>query len=206
MNDRLFKMFEESKKRHQNDKLRKATKVKEEPTENELKNKRAKSLLKRYNSIDKDKFGKIGDLDYKWIVNNIFNSNCEYCGENDWHSLGCDRVDNSKGHTKDNCICACKRCNIMRGNRFSVEDMKEIGEVIKRLEFRDTVYKIAKKRGKKVAKLDKDGNIVKVYPAVIEVKADGYDRTLVGKAANHYIDSNGRDYSIYKDYYWEFID
>lgn len=216
-------MFEESRKRHQNDKPKrgrppkvkkskpktkkiKPIKVKVEPAEIELQEKRAKALSWRYDSIDLEKFGVKGDVDYKWIMANIFNSKCTYCDESDWRKLGCDRIDNSKGHTKDNCICACRRCNMLRGNKFSVEDMKEIGGVIKRIERRNTVYKVAKKKGKKVAKLDKDRNVIKVYPAIVEVAADGYNREGVGRAANHYIDTTGRDYSIYKGYYWEFIE
>lgn len=41
---------------------------------------------------------------------------CYYCGETDWHKLGADRIDNTKGHTIDNCICSCERCNKQRGN------------------------------------------------------------------------------------------
>lgn len=208
MDERLYKMFEESRKRHQNDKPKrgrppkvKPIKEKNTPTETELKEKRAKALYRRYNSIDREKFGVVGDLDYQWIISNIFNTKCEYCGESDWHKLGCDRIDNSKGHTKDNCVCACRRCNMLRGNKFSVEDMKEIGEVLKRIEHRNTVYKVAKKRGKKIAKLDKDRNVIKTYPAIVEVAADGYSRNCVNKAVRYkYKGSN-----LYRNYYWEYI-
>lgn len=50
----------------------------------------------------------------KWIVDNIFTSKCHYCGEDDWHKLGCDRIDNSKPHTEDNVVCCCSNCNTKR--------------------------------------------------------------------------------------------
>lgn len=46
-----------------------------------------------------------------------------YCGECNWTKLGCDRIDNAKGHTKDNVITACWECNDLRGRmKLSVED------------------------------------------------------------------------------------
>lgn len=178
----------------------------EQKTVDELKLYKARKMKDRYKHYDKERFGVGNDLTKQWIADHILDSHCEYCGEDNWDKLGCDRIDNSKPHTTDNCICACARCNRLRGDNFSVEDMKEIGEVIKRIEKRNTVYRIGKKKGKKVAKIDKDGNVVKIYPSTIETKIDGYCRTCVGKAANHFVDSNGRDYSVYKGYYWEFVE
>lgn len=56
----------------------------------------------------------------EWIVDNIFNSKCIYCGETDWRKLGCDRIDNSKPHTPDNVVCCCGKCNVKK-QRKSVE-------------------------------------------------------------------------------------
>ena len=62
----------------------------------------------------------------QWILENIFNSKCIYCGESDWQKLGCDRKDNNLPHTPENCICACKICNIERHYKhLSVEDFKK---------------------------------------------------------------------------------
>lgn len=59
-----------------------------------------------------------GNIDLKpdWYVEHIFNSKCIYCGETDWHKLGCDRIDNDKAHTTDNVVCACISCNVKRGS------------------------------------------------------------------------------------------
>lgn len=56
-------------------------------------------------------------------------SKCEYCGCK--VNLGADRIDNTKGHTKDNVICACRSCNIARGDNFTYADFKEITQKFK---------------------------------------------------------------------------
>lgn len=43
----------------------------------------------------------------------IIGSGCSYCGESEMR-IGLDRIDNSKGHTKDNVVAACIRCNYLR--------------------------------------------------------------------------------------------
>ena len=37
---------------------------------------------------------------------------CVYCG--DTKRIGADRIDNTKGHTKENCVPCCIECNIAR--------------------------------------------------------------------------------------------
>ena len=46
-----------------------------------------------------------------WIKENILNSKCIYCGDCEPSHLGCDRIDNSIGHTEDNIVCSCAVCN-----------------------------------------------------------------------------------------------
>lgn len=60
----------------------------------------------------------------QWIVDNIFSKSCHYCGENDWKQLGCDRIDNSKPHTEENCIPCCMECNRKRGRKSYDDFMK----------------------------------------------------------------------------------
>jgi len=73
---------------------------------------RANSLLGSYKSADKKNGRGECDFDAKWIVDNIFTKPCTHCGETDWHKLGCNRLDNSKPHTKDNVEPCCFMCNI----------------------------------------------------------------------------------------------
>lgn len=56
-------------------------------------------------------------------------SKCVYCDSTD--DVGFDRIDNNKGHSEDNIVIACCRCNMARGGRFTVEQFKKLGEVIK---------------------------------------------------------------------------
>jgi len=62
----------------------------------------------------------------EWMIENIFNGRCIYCGETDWRKLGCDRIDNSKPHTPDNVVCCCEECNKKRGTKPYEEFMKEM--------------------------------------------------------------------------------
>ena len=83
---------------------------------------RAAKLLSGYKSSDKKQGReKSFNLTHQWIIDHIFNSSCIYCGETDWTKLGCDRIDNTKAHTTDNCVCACSSCNTLRQKK----DFKE---------------------------------------------------------------------------------
>ena len=72
---------------------------------------RANMLLCAYNNSDKKRGRGKGDLTAKWIVDNIFSKHCVHCGESDWRKIGCNRLDNSKPHTKDNVEPCCFKCN-----------------------------------------------------------------------------------------------
>ncbi|MBO7732700.1 MAG: hypothetical protein J6S67_09115 [Methanobrevibacter sp.] len=62
----------------------------------------------------------------EWMIDNIFNGHCIYCGKSDWAELGCDRIDNSKPHTPDNVVPCCGECNTKRGNKSYEEFLKEM--------------------------------------------------------------------------------
>lgn len=66
-----------------------------------------------------------------WFVKNILKSQCIYCGSKE--KLGCDRIDNSKGHTYDNVVPCCYVCNCARNNNFSFDEMKILGKTIKKI-------------------------------------------------------------------------
>ena len=65
------------------------------------------------------------------FVKHINESLCYYCGSKD--SLGYDRKNNSKGHSKNNIVVSCEICNMTRGNRFSVNEMVLIRNIIKQI-------------------------------------------------------------------------
>lgn len=73
---------------------------------------RALNLLGQYREMDRrNGFGDCIDFDARWIVENIFTQKCKYCDESDWRKLGCNRIDNSKPHTKDNVEPCCWKHN-----------------------------------------------------------------------------------------------
>lgn len=57
---------------------------------------------------------------------------CEHCGTLDINR-GLDRIDNRLPHTKDNVVPSCLPCNFARGDRFTFEEMKKIGSVIRQV-------------------------------------------------------------------------
>jgi len=71
------------------------------------------------------------NLNIDWFLENISNMKCFYCGCSD--NIGCDRIDNSVGHTITNVVPCCYMCNVVRNNLFSVEEMKVIGATIREI-------------------------------------------------------------------------
>lgn len=91
---------------------------------------KASKMISQYKLKDRKKNLKPdSNLTIEYMLENIFNKECTYCGTK--HRLGADRKDNSKGHTIDNIVPACYECNTARGNNFSFEEMKILGETIK---------------------------------------------------------------------------
>ena len=92
---------------------------------------REKRLLTSYKYIDKLK-GLDCDLTIDWLKENITSKPCIYCGETE--NIGCDRKDNTKGHTKENCVPADCGCNETRMDNYSFEEMlTEMGPAIRRV-------------------------------------------------------------------------
>ena len=75
---------------------------------------RASSLKGNYTNTDRKK-GFETDITIDFIIEKM-NDGCLYCGEKDIMKLGLDRIDNTKGHTMDNVVCACAKCNKERRN------------------------------------------------------------------------------------------
>jgi hypothetical protein len=73
---------------------------------------------------------------------------CVYCGTVT-DNRGLDRIDNSLPHIKGNVQTACTGCNIMRGDRFTVEEMMLIGK---------TVSEIHKTRNKTPLAIQSEGH------------------------------------------------
>jgi len=82
-----------------------------------------------YRQQDK-KRGWDNDLTIEYM-RTVFPTKCSYCGVN--VVCGLDRIDNDKPHNIDNVVPCCKECNVVRGNRFSCEEMKILGKTVKRI-------------------------------------------------------------------------
>lgn len=67
------------------------------------------------------------DLTVEWFIENIKDKSCIYCERSNIR-MGCDRIDNSKGHLKSNVVPCCKECNITRSDMFTHEEMLQLGK------------------------------------------------------------------------------
>jgi len=86
----------------------------------------ARTKLQSYKAYDKKK-GYDCDITLDFVVDKFIQP-CEYCGE---QASGLDRKDNTKGHTKDNCVPCCWECNTLKLNNFTYEQMLIMGKALK---------------------------------------------------------------------------
>jgi hypothetical protein len=99
-----------------------------------------KDNIKRTNK--KRKKQKVFDLSFEDFLQFTNINNCHYCnGPIFWikhtgtgnHRYNLDRMDSSKGYSKDNVVVCCKECNIVKGAYFSYEEFKAVISLIKEL-------------------------------------------------------------------------
>lgn len=57
---------------------------------------------------------------------------CTHCGTTEINR-GLDRIDNSLPHIRGNVVPSCAPCNVARGDRFTFEEMQQIGAVIRQV-------------------------------------------------------------------------
>lgn len=89
-----------------------------------------------YQSRSSDlKKGLVFDLSKEFVENSLEKA-CTYCG---FPSTGLDRIDNTKGHSEDNCVPCCKECNVSRNNSFTQEEMIIIGKAIREVKLKRTL-------------------------------------------------------------------
>ncbi len=113
---------------------------------------RSAALARKYRQSDKKKGYSIDqNIDKNWIVDNIFNSRCIYCGDSEWTHLGADRKDSSKPHTPDNCVCSCFLCNIEKQTK-SAEEFKAYRQIHPRTLGQQKTFEIVEMNGIKVMK------------------------------------------------------
>lgn len=95
---------------------------------------KASRMISAYKCKDRKNGTSICDITIDWMIENIMKQKCVYCGDD--KRIGCDRIDNSKGHTMDNVVPCCIECNAARNDNFTFEEMKEIGKVIREIKRR----------------------------------------------------------------------
>ncbi len=91
----------------------------------------ANNALSDYRLSDRKKKQKQCDLSGEEFLNFIENP-CSYCGDAE-DKIGADRVDNNKGHTKDNIVPCCRLCNTARLASFTYKEMKLIGKTVSKI-------------------------------------------------------------------------
>ena len=138
---------------------------------------RASNLLNAYNRNDKKYNRGEGDLTAQWIADNILSKPCVHCGESDWKKIGCNRIDNSKPHTKDNVEPCCCECN----KRLAIED--------------EAAFKDQKKR---VYQYSLDGELVKVWESSSEAGRNGFNQGNISQCCL------GKRYKTHGGYRWSY--
>lgn len=78
-------------------------------------------LYNGYKNDDKHHNRGEGDITAEWIAEHILSQPCVHCGETDWTKIGCNRLDNTKPHTKDNVEPCCWKCNNKLGRVYTSE-------------------------------------------------------------------------------------
>lgn len=78
-------------------------------------------------------YAKMDDCDLSHAeVLALISQPCVHCGTTT-ENRGLDRIDNSKPHIKGNVAPSCAPCNFARGDRFTFEEMQQIGAAIRRV-------------------------------------------------------------------------
>lgn len=110
-----------------NKKPKSAKEVLEKKGDMALQNKASK-MFQSYRCKDRERRQET-TISKEWLLENILFKNCIYCGTSEL--VGCERIDNTIGHTIENCVPACFYCNRMRSNKFTFDEMKKIGKFVR---------------------------------------------------------------------------
>ena len=116
--------------------------------------KRARALKRAYDESDKRYNRGEGDLTPEWIVENIFSQPCAHCGKIGWNVIGCNRLDNTKPHNKDNVEPCCVDCN------------KKLA---------------SKEKSLKAYQYDNDNVLVKSWDSIKDCEKAGYNKRSIYK-------------------------
>ena len=106
----------------------------------ETQKKKAKARNKRYAQTDRGRavflrkaYERIDACDLSTEeVYDLIVQPCIHCGTTT-QPRGLDRIDNALPHIKGNVKPSCAPCNLARGDRFTFDEMQEIGAVIRKV-------------------------------------------------------------------------
>lgn len=90
-------------------------------------------------------------FDKNWFVSWLSHQSfkCNYCGcllkyGHRFDAPSVDRMINNREYAKDNIILSCRLCNSVKNNFFSVNEMKEIGNLIQKFKKERNTIKVNK--------------------------------------------------------------
>ena len=82
----------------------------------------AKSIVSAYRQMDRQRgFDDSQTITAEWFLDNIAYKPCAHCGVQRIGLVGCNRLDNTKGHTIDNVEPCCLSCNCKENVRDQLE-------------------------------------------------------------------------------------
>ena len=82
----------------------------------------AKRMVNGYRHMDRERFGYDSKtITAEWFLEHIAYQPCAHCGVQGIGLIGCNRLDNTKGHTIDNVEPCCFKCNCKENIRDQLE-------------------------------------------------------------------------------------
>ena len=81
----------------------------------------AKIIVNNYKKMDRERgFDPNQTISAEWFLQNIAYRTCAHCGLQAIGLIGCNRLDNTKGHTIDNVEPCCLKCNARENIRDQI--------------------------------------------------------------------------------------
>ena len=110
----------------------------------------AKSIVNNYKKMDRQRgFNDKETITAEWFLDNIAYKPCAHCGVQGIGKVGCNRLDNTKGHTIDNVESCCLKCNSRENMRDQIRRGIHVSCKHKKQSFSDFVNEHLKEKSKK---------------------------------------------------------
>ena len=100
----------------------------------------ARNIVANYRKMDRERgFDDSKTITAEWFLQHIANQPCVHCGVQGIGKVGCNRLDNTKGHTIDNVESCCFKCNCKENMRDQIRRGIHISQLRKKQSFKDFV-------------------------------------------------------------------